>query len=161
MTRGCVRHFVACVVAACGGVTAFPGATQPAASVPLVRTDSATFAEIAVEGSSVFASDEIDALTSPYENRPITFENLQALRQDLSRRYVERGYVTSGVVIPDQTANDRVVLQAVEGELTSVVVEGNRRLSEDAIERRIVHYVETPLNVADLQAACATCRTIR
>ncbi|HEY9181575.1 MAG TPA: POTRA domain-containing protein, partial [Gammaproteobacteria bacterium] len=156
MTPRCVRHFAAWLAGIGAGVAALPGATQPAPGVPLVRTDTATFAEIAVEGSSVLEGDEIDALTSPYENRPITFENLQALRQELSRRYVDRGYVTSGVLLPDQTANDRVVLQAVEGQLTSVVVEGNRRFSDAAIERRTVHYVETPLNIADLQRGLRT-----
>src|SRR5262245_33615840 len=146
-----MRRLAPWVAAACAGVRALPGAGQPVAEAPLVRLDSATFAEIAVEGNSVLESDELEALTSPYENRPISFENLQALQQELSRRYVERGYVTSGVLIPDQNANDRVVLRAVEGELTSVVVEGNRRLSDGAIERRTVHYVDTPLNIADLQ----------
>ena len=79
-------------------------------------------------------------MTAPYENRPISFETLQELRQYLSRRYVERGYVTSGVVLPDQAASGReIVLRAVEGELTTVVVEGNRRMRTGAIERRIAH----------------------
>lgn len=151
MTNRRIRPFVVWLASACAGLVGLPAAGQSATETALVRTDTATFAEIAVEGSSVLESGEIDALTSPYENRPITFENLQALRQALSQRYVDRGYVTSGVVLPDQTANDRVVLRAIEGQLTSVVVEGNRRFDEGAIERRTVHYVETPLNIADLQ----------
>ena len=55
----------------------------------------------------MFAREELEALTAPYENRPISFETLQELRQTLSHRYVERGYVTSGVVLPDQAANGR------------------------------------------------------
>jgi len=146
-----VRRLAAWLAAASAGVCAPPGAGQPAADDSLVRIDTATFAEIAVVGSSVLERDELEALTGRYENRPISFEALQALRQELSSLYIERGYVTSGVLIPDQTANGRVVLQAVEGELTSVVVEGNRRLREGAIERRATYYLNTPLNVADLQ----------
>jgi hemolysin activation/secretion protein len=150
-----IRRLAAWLAAASAGVSASPGAGQPAADEPtaeaLVRIDTATFAEIAVVGSSVLEPDELEALTSQYENRPISFETLQTLRQDLSRLYIERGYVTSGVLIPDQTANDRVVLQAVEGQLTSVVVEGNRRFSDGAIERRAAYYLDTPLNIADLQ----------
>ena len=145
-----VRRLAPWVAAACAVARALPGVSQPA-EARLVRIDTATFAEIAVEGSSVFASDELEELTLAYENRPISFENLQSLQQELSRRYVERGYVTSGVLLPDQAADRRVVLHAVEGELTSVIVEGNRRLSDGAIERRTVHYVDTPLNIADLQ----------
>jgi len=155
MARSWVRRLVPWIAAVSAGAFTLPGAGQPAAEVPtteaLVRIDTATFTEIEVVGSSVFTSDELGALTSQYENRPISYETLQALRQELSRLYVERGYVNSGVLIPDQTVNGRVVLQAVEGELTSVVVEGNRRFREGAIERRSVQYVEAPLNIADLQ----------
>jgi hemolysin activation/secretion protein len=152
MAHGCIRYLARWMVAASAGAAAWPVASQPAADdLSLVRVDTATFAEIAVTGSSVFESRELDALTDPYEDRPISYETLQALRQELSRLYVDRGYVTSGVLIPDQTASDRIVLEAVEGELTSVVVEGNRRFSDAAIERRTVHYVASPLNIADLQ----------
>ena len=86
------------MAAACAVARALPGVSQPA-EARLVRIDTATFAEIAVEGSSVLASDELEELTLAYENRPISFENLQSLQQELSRRYVERGYVTSGVLL--------------------------------------------------------------
>ncbi len=147
------RPFVAFLLVGGCGLAAAPAAGQPEfAADALVRVDAVTFAEIAVEGSSVFAREELEALTAPYENRPISFETLQELRQYLSRRYVERGYVTSGVVLPDQAASGReIVLRAVEGELTTVVVEGNRRLRTGAIERRIAHYLDTPLNLTDLQ----------
>jgi hemolysin activation/secretion protein len=150
MTRSSVLELGAWVAATATAAGALPCTAQPTAE-PLVRVATATFAEIAVEGSSIFAPAELEALTSPYENRPISFETLQALQQELTRRYVDRGYVTSGALIPEQAANDRVVLKAVEGELTAVVVEGNRRLSAGAIERRTVRYLDTPLNVADLQ----------
>ena len=146
-----LRRLAPWLALASAGLCTLPTVGQTPADDSLVRIDAVSFAEIAVVGSSVFERDELEALTAPYENRPISFEALQALRQELSRRYIERGYVTSGVLIPDQNANGRVVLQAVEGELTSVIVEGNRRLREGSIERRVAHYLDAPLNVADLQ----------
>ncbi len=151
MASARIRRLVPWLAAAACICASSPSAGQPATDPELVRIGTATFAEIAVEGSSVLERDELEALTGPYENRPISFEALQALRQELSSLYVERGYVTSGVVIPDQAANGRVVLQAVEGELTSVVVEGNRRFRDGAVERRAAHYLDAPLNIADLQ----------
>jgi hemolysin activation/secretion protein len=147
------RHFVAFLAAiGSSGLVVRAYGQAPFADDGLVRVDSVSFAEIAVEGSSVFAREELEALTAPYENRPISFEALQELRQSLSRRYVERGYVTSGVLLPDQaTSGGEIVLRAVEGELTAVVVEGNRRLRTRAIERRIAHYLDAPLNLTDLQ----------
>jgi hypothetical protein len=80
MTNRRIRRFPVWLSGVCTGLAALPGASQPATETTLVRTDTATFAEIAVEGSSVLDSDEIDALTSPYENRPITFESRTCAR---------------------------------------------------------------------------------
>lgn len=142
------------IVAAATCIAAVPrvALAQATPDEALVRIETATFADIAVEGSSVFQPDELAAFTAPYENRPISFETLQALGQELSRRYVELGYVTSGVVIPEQTTNDTsVVLQAIEGSLAAVVPEGNRRLRDGAVTRRVLHYVDAPVNLADVQ----------
>jgi hemolysin activation/secretion protein len=144
---------LAIVAFAASSFAALPPAAraQPTTGDDLVRIEAATFAAISVEGSSVFAPDELAAFTAPYENRPISFEMLQSLGQELSRRYVERGYVTSGVVLPEQAANASVVLQAIEGRLAAVVPEGNKRWRDDAVMRRVQHYVGTPLNLADVQ----------
>jgi hemolysin activation/secretion protein len=134
------------------------GAAQPAddAAVEpgsLAALDALHVSDIVVEGSSVFSRAELDALTAPYEGRTVSFEDLQELRHDLSRRYVERGYVSSGVVIPDQSVtNGVVVLQAIEGTLTDVVIEGNRRWRDGSLARRVERSVDAPLNVVDLQA---------
>lgn len=130
-----------------------PGNDAAVEQSALAALDALQVADIVVEGSSVFSRAELDALTAPYEGRMVSFEDLQELRHDLSRRYVERGFVSSGVVIPDQTVtNGVVVLQAVEGRLTDVVIEGNRRWRDASLARRVERSVEAPLNVADLQA---------
>jgi len=152
MRAKCATFAFFVAVVACGAFAARFAAAQPPPDDALVRIDTATFREIAVEGSSVFAADELAALTAPYENRPISYESLQALGQELSRRYAERGYVTSGVVIPEQSVSDAsIVLRAVEGTLATVVPEGNKRLRDGAVARRVAHYVDGPVNVADVQ----------
>ena len=119
----------------------------------LTAVGSIRLVDVSVQGTTVFSAQELADLTAPLENQEVSFEELQELRHELSRLYVERGYVTSGVVIPDQRVTDGVVvLRAVEGELTQIDVEGNHRLRSRPIERRVEHYVTRPLNVADLQA---------
>jgi len=146
-----------------GGAHAQPAA--PATSVDdasaqdgsLSSVSSIRVVDVDVQGSTVFSEHELAELTTPLENQDVSFERLQELRHELSRRYVERGYVTSGVVIPDQRVTDGVVvLRAVEGELTQIDVEGNHRLRSRPIERRVEHYVTTPLNVADLQTSLSS-----
>ena len=117
----------------------------PAAARVFVR-------KIEVTGVTAFSPDEIRKMTAPYENRELTSEDLESLRVALTVLYVNRGYVNSGAVIPDQTVADGVVrLQVIEGELTRIDVEGNRWFRESYVRRRLALGAEPPLNVTPLQ----------
>ena len=145
----------AAVVLSVASAAQEPGAsaTDATAAESLVRVDAVRLQSISVEGSSVFTAAELGELTAPYENRPVSFEDLQALRHELSRRYVERGYVTSGVVIPDQQVGaGHVTLHAIEGGPAQIVVEGNRRLRDRPITRRVARHLRVPLKIDDVQA---------
>ena len=144
--RSLVLGAVVLTVAGCAVAEAQP------ADESLVGLDAVWLTEVSIEGSSVFTPAELDAFTAPYENRLVSFESLQELRQTLSQAYVDRGYLTSGVVVPEQPVVDgKVVVQAIENDLTSIVVDGNRRLRDKPAEKRLEHYLDTPLNVVDLQ----------
>ncbi|MGA1844976.1 MAG: ShlB/FhaC/HecB family hemolysin secretion/activation protein [bacterium] len=107
-------------------------------------------------GNTVFSKEECAALTACYENREITSEELQDLREALTRFYRQRGYVTSWVIIPDQEVHDGVVrLQAVEGRIAGIVVEGNTRFRTGFIAGRLRRSSGPPVNALDLQAALA------
>ncbi len=55
---------------------------------------------------------------SSYQNREITAEELQEVKNIVSRYYVDKGYINSGAIIPDQAVKDGVVLlKIIEGEL--------------------------------------------
>jgi hemolysin activation/secretion protein len=125
----------------------------------LTRPESIYVEKIEVRGSSVFTAADLMVMTAPYENRNVSVEELHELRHALSRAYVERGYVSSGVVIPDQrVADGTVVLQAIEGDLTEIDVQGNRRFREAALEKRIERRVQDPLDIDDLQASLEAIR---
>lgn len=103
-------------------------------------------------GNTVFSEDDISAITSPYENKKITFEELQALRQELTLLYINNGYINSGVIIPDQQVIDGViVLRAVEGELSDMKIEGNKYFRTNYIMRRIEISSRPPLNINSLR----------
>jgi hemolysin activation/secretion protein len=144
-----------------GGDDGAAGLERPSGAIPfastegsLVRLPAIDISTITVEGSSVFAPGELDAFTASYEGRSVSLEELHELRHALSAAYVERGYVSSGFVIPDQQVeNGAVTLRAIEGGLTDVVVIGNRRLRARTIERRIERYVDFPLDIAALQTS--------
>ncbi|MBE0617144.1 MAG: ShlB/FhaC/HecB family hemolysin secretion/activation protein [Proteobacteria bacterium] len=108
--------------------------------------------EITVTGSTVFSAEEIAAVTRPYEGRDLTMEDLEALRRALTLLYVNRGYVNSGAVIPDQAVVDgRVTLEIVEGRLASIEVAGNRWFADSYLRKRIALGAAPPVSVYRLQ----------
>jgi hemolysin activation/secretion protein len=104
-----------------------------------------------IEGNRAIATEELQRIAAPYTGRPISSEELQALRQRLTRHYVERGFVNSGVVIPDQQVRDGIVtLRVMEGRLGEIRVEGLERLRPDYVRERLELGAGPPLNVRDL-----------
>lgn len=104
---------------------------------------------ISVVGSTVFSQDELAKVTAPYVDRYLTAEDLEALRVALTRLYVDRGFVNSGALLPDQAVTDGVVTyQVVEGR-ASVEISGNRWFRTGYLRRRIDP--GTPLDVNELQ----------
>ena len=41
-------------------------------------------------------------MTAPYKNRTLLTEDLERLRLALTLMYINKGYLTSGAIIPDQ-----------------------------------------------------------
>src|SRR6185436_18056291 len=83
--------------------------------------------DIQVTGNSVFSDAEIAEVTAPFTNRILLTEDLERLRLALTLLYVNKGYLTSGAIIPDQDVVSGVItVQIIEGKLTRIDVEGNR-----------------------------------
>lgn len=105
-------------------------------------------------GNTIFPNDELAVLAAPYENREISPEELQALRQKLTQYYVERGYINSGVTVPDQKVEDgTITLKITEGSLTGIEVEGARYFRPSYIRNRLARSSGPPLNVNDVRQA--------
>ncbi len=108
--------------------------------------------QIIVTGSTVFPAEKLAEITAPYTNRELTAEDLEELRRALTLHYVNRGYVNSGALIPDQTVEDGVIrLHIIEGELTDIEVEGNKWFRDSYVRSRIALDAGPPLNINGLQ----------
>jgi hemolysin activation/secretion protein len=108
--------------------------------------------EFRVTGSSVFAPDELAALTAPYANREIGSEELLQVRDAITRHYVDRGYLSSGALIPDQDVSAGVIeIQVIEGELVEIAVEGAHHLRESYVRDRLWAAAQAPVNVERLE----------
>ena len=108
--------------------------------------------EIRVVGSTIFSDEELAKVTAPYVNREVTTEDLEALRLTLTRLYVDRGYVNSGAILPDQSVTEGVITyQIIEGSLSAIEVEGNKWFRSSYFTKRFSLAAGQPLNVNDLQ----------
>lgn len=110
--------------------------------------------QIKVVGSTIFSAKELSAMVSSYEGRVVSIDELQLLRHNLSLKYFQRGYVNSGVIIPDQDIkNGVVVFKVIEGNISNLDLSGNEGLFDSYILDRINLGISEPLNVNELQAA--------
>jgi hemolysin activation/secretion protein len=105
-----------------------------------------------VEGSTVFSAEELARVTAPYTGRAISSEELLDLRDAITAYYVERGYLSSGATIPDQSVEEGVVrIQVVEGAIAEVVVEGTRCFRPHYFRSRLRRAGRAPVDVARLE----------
>ena len=104
-----------------------------------------------LEGNTVFTDEELSEVTAAYAQREITSSELQELRYKLTLFYVERGYINSGAIIPDQDVTGKIItLQIIEGELSAIAVTGEQRLRPEYISERIALGAGPPLNIVTL-----------
>lgn len=125
-----------------------PPSTEP----PLSIRERVFVHRFDLVGNTVFTAEELATVTAPYTNRAITAEELQEARRQLTLYYVQRGYLNSGAVIPDQQVEDGVVrIRIVEGRLSGVEVTGNTHLRAAYFQDRLRPEPDAPLNVQELQ----------
>ena len=105
-----------------------------------------------IEGSTVFAPEELSDVIASYTGRAITSEELLDAKEAITAYYRERGYVTSGAVIPDQAVEDGVVrIRVVEGVLTDVRVEGTQWFRPGYFRDRLLRAGRAPVDAARLE----------
>lgn len=107
---------------------------------------------IQVTGNTAFSDTEIEAVTKPYYNQILTTEDLERLRLALTLLYVNKGYITSGAVIPDQDVIDGVIqIQIIEGALSRIDIEGTSWFRRGTLSDRLALGAGPPLKMEPLQ----------
>ena len=131
--------------------------TPPIPAPPVETTpssDSFLIKKVEVQGNTIL-HEEIAALTQPYQNREVTFEDLLQLRSAIAQLYIQNGYITSAAFLPNNQdlSNGIVTIQVVEGELESIEIGGLRRLRSGYVRSRLKLATSTPLNQQRLEDA--------
>lgn len=110
--------------------------------------------EIKIVGNTAIDESVLSEITRAYLDRPLSFSDLQDLRDELTLAYVSRGYVTSGAVLPEQESQDgSLTIEIIEGRLDAIQIETDGRLNEGYVRRQIERGVARPLDVNVLEKA--------
>ncbi|KJH71783.1 ShlB/FhaC/HecB family hemolysin secretion/activation protein [Aliterella atlantica] len=131
-----------------------PSTPTPPEPIPGEVPATITVERFEVEGSTVFSPEEFARVLAPYTKRPISFAELFQARSAVTQLYVDKGYITSGALIPPQTLRGGVVrIQVVEGSLEAINITGTKRLNPNYIRDRIAIRTGKPLNQQQLLSA--------
>jgi len=103
------------------------------------------------EGNTVISNEELAEATKDFINRPLPFAEVFEVRSVITQLYRERGYVTSGAIIPPQVFEEGIVkVQVLEGELETINITGTQRLNQEYIRSRLALGAGVPLNRDEL-----------
>ena len=120
---------------------------QPFASAVKIKVKRFEFT-----GNHEFSDRTLAKIVEKYTGREIDSDELEAARVELTKHYVDAGYITSGAVLPDQDLKDGVVkFQIVEGRLKEVDLHGNFWFRRWWLSHQLRRAAGHPLNVNDLK----------
>ena len=129
-----------------------PGEPLGRPEKPGDKTPKLALKRVIFEGNEAVPTAELDEVANPYLNRRLNGNEVEDLRYKLTLYYVNKGYINSGAVIPEQTVKDGVLrIKVIEGRLSDVRMTGQERLKEEYIRDRLLDDSGKPLNTHDLQ----------
>jgi hemolysin activation/secretion protein len=84
--------------------------------------------DVVLDGGSIYPTEELAPYAAAYIGQQVSFADLNSIARAITLHYRTDGYVLTQVVLPPQEIEDGVVhLQAVEGRITNVVIDGEYR----------------------------------
>ncbi|MBN8505967.1 MAG: ShlB/FhaC/HecB family hemolysin secretion/activation protein [Burkholderiales bacterium] len=91
-----------------------------------------------IEGNRALPTALLEAVAAPWLGRELDEAQIELLRQALTRAYVERGYLNSGVLLqPEQNLSGALRVRVVEGRLVGMELRGLGGLSERYVRARL------------------------
>jgi hemolysin activation/secretion protein len=154
-------NFFSFLLLAASSLVAQPLKAQEIKQLEVEKVNNATLKTVSIivkkfeiVGSTVFSQQELQAVTAPFIDRPLSFADLFQARSAITKLYTDSGYMNSGAYIPPQELqNGTVIIQIVEGELETINVTGTKRLNPDYIRRRIELAGSKPVKIDSLLEA--------
>ena len=103
--------------------------------------------KIKVEKVTLLSKEEINKIITPYENKNLSLEDMQAIAKEITNLYRKKGYITSGAYIPIQNFKGGVLhIKIIEGVTGKIKIEGLRYFKAFIIRRKITLRKGKPFN---------------
>ncbi|MDP2371161.1 ShlB/FhaC/HecB family hemolysin secretion/activation protein [Rhodoferax sp.] len=110
-----------------------------------------TARRVVFSGNTVVATSALEAIAAPYLARSTSLDELDELRDKLTRHYTDRGYVNSGVVWNGEVADGVLTFAVMEGRLSGISLSGMDRLDPRYVTSRLQRHGDGPLNMEVLR----------
>ncbi len=121
-------------------------------STPTPTIESVQVQKVQVSGSTIFTSEELSSITKSVEGRTVSLEELRKVAEDITKLYLDRGYITSRAILLNQTITESVVqIQVIEGGIEKIEVQGTKRLNPDYVRSRVALVAGKPLSTTALE----------
>jgi hemolysin activation/secretion protein len=128
-----------------------PSPPPTEAAPPLSQGPRFILRDVEIQGNTVLDEPSIRGVVDPYLGKPVTTTDLEEIRRQLTLLYINRGYINSGVIIPDQNVTNGVVtFRFVEGRVTDIEVSGTDHFDPEYFRSRLARGIEPPFNVGNL-----------
>jgi hemolysin activation/secretion protein len=129
---------------------------QPSAPTPTPSTtpDSTQIPvqKIEVVGNTLLKPTDIQKITQSIEGKSVTLSQLQELADSITQLYLDRGYINSRAIVPQQDiANGMIKIQAIEGSIAQIDIQGLDRLQADYLRARLKLGIQKPFNQNELE----------
>ena len=108
--------------------------------------------KVTVTGSTIFTSEELNAIVSSIEGRSVSLEEIEETVRQITRLYLAEGYITSRAILPEQEIEDgEIEIRIIEGSIADIEIEGNDKVDNEYIRQRLELGTDTPVRVDRLE----------
>jgi hemolysin activation/secretion protein len=127
-----------------------PAPSKPAPAIP--GGPRFVLRDVETTGNTVLDSAAIRAVVAPYIGKLVGTSDLEEIRRKFTQLYIDRGYVNSGAVLPDQNvANGVVVYRFVEGRASEIDIAGTEHFKPEYFRSRLARAAAPPLNIGNIE----------
>jgi hemolysin activation/secretion protein len=108
--------------------------------------------KVEIVGNTLLKPADLQRITQSIEGKSVTLTQLQELADGITQLYVERGYINSRAIVPQQNITNGIVqIQVVEGYVSQIDIQGLERLRAAYVGDRLQLGIAKPFNQNELE----------